>query len=111
MADLVPRSGYGYSFVELRPIPFARVHDGAQMIDRVPDIGMADVKRRKAEAQDIGCAEVPDDTVRDQGLHDRISMFMGKADLAAARSIVGRRGQPQSMAGASLRHQLGEQAA
>ena len=58
-------------------------------------LGIAQVQRRKAEAQDIRGAKVADDAARDQRLHDRVGLIavgQRKAGLAAA-FVAGRRGQ------------------
>ena len=68
----------------------------------VPDVRVAEVERGKAEAQDVGRAEVADHAAGDQGLHDRIAAICAReADLAAALVRIARRGQRQAVAGAA----------
>src|SRR5262249_16389052 len=90
-------SSHRGALVEAGFAPFAGLHHLAEVLDGVPCVDMAQVKRREAKAQDVGGlrvagAEVADHAARDHGLHDRIGTFLaGEADLAAAQRGVARR--------------------
>lgn len=80
-------------------LPFATGHHLVQLLGGVPHIGVADVQRREAKAQDVRVlatvarTEVTDHTPCDQGLHDGISpLGTGQADLRAALRFQGRGG-------------------
>ncbi len=49
----------------------------------VPDVPVADIERGKAEPEEVGFAEVPDDPPGDKGLHDRIALRVSEGDLAS----------------------------
>jgi hypothetical protein len=67
----------------------------------------SEVQRCKAEAQDVGRAEVADHAARDQRLHHRPRLGMGEADLAAALRRVARRDQLAAKAAHCASHELG----
>src|SRR5690606_5894153 len=105
------RSGHGGAARILRLLPRPAIEHVLQDLDRVPDVGIAQVQRRESEAQYFGLAVVADDAARDQRLHDRIALRMADADVAAAQRVLARRHQRQRMAGAALFDQADEQVA
>ena len=68
---------------EFRPRASAARHDFLEAI----------VKRREAEADEVGRAEIADHAAGDQCLHDRIAIGVGEADLAAALRRIARAGE------------------
>ena len=72
-------SGYSVLLRKAGVLPLATLHDLSQVLCGVPDIGVTDVQRCEAKAQDvrvlaaIARTEVADHAACDQGLHDGVS--------------------------------------
>ena len=93
----------------LRPVPRAGVENVAQDLDGVPDVGVAQVERRDAEAQHLRLAVVADHAAGDQRLHHGVALRVAEADVAAAPRVIARRHQRQRMGGAPLFDQADEE--
>ena len=103
-------SGYGAALLEDRVPPHLNLHDRSQSIDRLPDIGISDIKRRKAETQNVWSAKVWDHASGDQGLNNCIALRMGETDLAASQHSHARTHQTKLTRTAGF-DQIGEQIA
>ena len=110
-------SGYSVLLRKAGVLPFAALHDLTQVLGRVPYVGIADVQRCEAKAQDvqvlaaIACTEVTDYAACDQGLHDGVGTIgAGQAHLRAAQGFVSRCGDAKAVAVQARAHQLHEQA-
>src|SRR3546814_705831 len=80
------RSGYSGTGAKCFRVPFSCVDGTLQGFCRSPHILKVIVEGGKTEAKDIGRPEVSDDAAGDERLHDRITLRMGEADVAAARA-------------------------
>ena len=94
--------------MEFRAVPQPAIHDAAQDRDCVPQFGVAQIKRREAEAHDVGRAEISDDVVRGEALDDRPAVLMREADLAAALRGIFRRHEAEAVARQFRPHQRRE---
>ena len=85
------------------------VEDVTQDFHRIPDVRVTCIQWGEAEAHQGRLAVVADHAPLDQGLHDGVTVGMGKADMAAPARMLARRGQGQGMGAAAALHQFNEQ--
>src|SRR3990172_3812659 len=78
------RSRDELTLLELGALPGPAFEDSLQDHGRVPDVDVAKVERSEAEPQDVRGAEIADDVLGDEGLHDGITLRVAKRDLTAS---------------------------
>ena len=71
--------------IEAKIAPYLRIYAAGEYIGGIPDVLKSNVKRCEAKTHDIGRPEIADNAAFDHSLHDRITLFEGYSDLAAAQ--------------------------
>src|SRR3990172_2776257 len=105
------RSRDELTLLELGALPGPAFEDSLQDHGRVPDVDVAKVERSEAEPQDVRGAEIADDVLGNEGLHDGITLRVAKRDLTAPLSGIPGTRRSESEVLAPFFHETKEQVA
>src|SRR5205085_2330137 len=86
-------SGNLCALSEARLVPFAGRKDVGEDFGRPNHLDVIIVKRREAEAHQVGCTEVADHAAADERLHDGVALGVRENDVATALGRITRRSE------------------